>query len=77
MRTEDHFFVCLNYVHNNPVKHGYVKKWQDWPFSSVHWYLENKGRDWMLDLWLNHPVLSFGEEWDDFSSAAPPSPESP
>src|SRR5262249_5332660 len=48
MRSDRHFYTSLNYIHNNPVKHGYVIKWQHWPFSSVHWYLENKGRSWLL-----------------------------
>jgi len=65
MRSEAHYYTCLNYIHNNPVKHGYVQKWQDWPWSSVHWYLATKGREWMLDLWRSHPVLDFGAGWDD------------
>jgi putative transposase len=64
MRGEAHFFTTINYIHNNPVKHGYVRKWQEWPFSSVHWYLEVKGRDWMLDLWRDYPVLNYGDKWD-------------
>jgi len=39
MRSERHLYTTLNYIHNNPVKHGYVTKWTDWPFSSVRWYL--------------------------------------
>jgi putative transposase len=50
MRSERHFWTSLNYIHNNPVKHGYVKKWQYWPFSSVHWYLTTKGREWLVDV---------------------------
>jgi putative transposase len=65
MRSESHFFTSLNYVHNNPVKHGYVKRWQEWPFSSVHAYLETMGRDWLLDLWLRYPVLQYGKGWDE------------
>jgi putative transposase len=26
----------VNYIHNNPVKHGYVQRAEDWPFSSIH-----------------------------------------
>jgi putative transposase len=66
MRSDRHYFTSLNYIHNNPVKHGYVTKWQDWPFSSVHWYLENKGREWMLDLWRGYPVLKYGDGWDEY-----------
>jgi len=64
MRSEAHYGATLNYIHNNPVKHGYVKKWTDWPYSSVHWYLETKGRDWLLDLWRDYPVLNYGDKWD-------------
>jgi putative transposase len=65
MRSEAHFYTSINYIHKNPVKHGYVDKWQGWPFSSVHMYLERMGRDWLLDLWLRHPVLDYGKGWDD------------
>jgi putative transposase len=26
----------MDYIHFNPVKHGYVERAQDWPFSSFH-----------------------------------------
>jgi putative transposase len=66
MRCERHYYVSMNYIHNNPVKHGYVSKWQEWPYSSVHWYLESRGRDWLLDVWREYPVLSYGDKWDLF-----------
>ena len=58
--------ISSNYIHNNPVKHGYVEKWQHWPFSSAAWYLEHKGREWVLDLWREYPVLDYGKSWDVF-----------
>jgi putative transposase len=64
MRSESHFYTTLNYIHNNPVKHGCVAKWTEWPFSSVHWYLETRGREWMVDVWRSYPVLNYGEKWD-------------
>ena len=64
MRSERHYYATLNYIHNNPVKHGYVEKWTDWPYSSVHWYLETQGRNWMLDMWREYPVLNYGDTWD-------------
>ena len=65
MRSMRHFCTTLNYIHNSPVKHGYVKKWQEWPFSSVHWYLETKGRKWMVSLWEDYPLRDYGKGWDD------------
>jgi putative transposase len=29
----------LDYVHINPVKHGYVARASDWPYSSIHRYI--------------------------------------
>jgi putative transposase len=65
MRSEGHFWTSLNYVHHNPVKHGYVCKWQEWPYSSVHGYLETKGRDWLMELWREYPLRDYGKGWDD------------
>ena len=64
MRSEAHYHTTINYIHNNPVKHGYVEKWGDWPYSSFHWYLKEKGREWLLDLWRECPVLNYGDKWD-------------
>lgn len=37
---ENDFKSHFDYVHYNPVKHGYVKKCIDWPHSSFHRYVE-------------------------------------
>lgn len=29
----------IDYIHYNPVKHGYVKRPVDWPHSSIHRYI--------------------------------------
>ena len=34
-----------NYIHYNPVKHGYVKNVKDWKYSSFHKFVENKFYD--------------------------------
>ena len=31
----------LDYIHYNPVKHGYVNKARDWKYSSFHEYVKN------------------------------------
>ncbi|TEU14815.1 MAG: hypothetical protein E3J21_14815 [Anaerolineales bacterium] len=38
IRAEADLWARFNYVHNNPVKHGYVQQLEDWPFSSYHYY---------------------------------------
>jgi putative transposase len=30
----------LDYIHWNPIKHGYVKKPEDWPFSTFRAWVE-------------------------------------
>ncbi|TAL65365.1 MAG: transposase, partial [Legionella sp.] len=36
IRDENDYERHLNYIHYNPVKHGYVKNASDWPYSSIH-----------------------------------------
>jgi putative transposase len=64
MRSDRHYFTTLNYLHNNPVHHGYVTKWQDWPYSSCHLYLDTMGRDWLVGLWKEYPLRDYGRKWD-------------
>ena len=65
MRNDGHFWATMNYVHNNPVHHGYVAKWQDWPFSSATEYLAESGRPFVEEIWRKYPVLDYGKGWDD------------
>jgi putative transposase len=41
IRDDKDFEAHVNYVHINPVKHGYVARAIDWPHSSIHRYIEN------------------------------------
>ena len=36
IRDEKDYEAHMDYVHINPVKHGYVDKARDWPFSTFH-----------------------------------------
>jgi putative transposase len=65
IRSEGHFWAGLNYVHHNRVRHGYVKQWQDWPWSSALTYLNGIGRDEARRIWQHYPVLEFGAGWDE------------
>jgi putative transposase len=64
MKSERHFEAPLNYIHNNPVKHGYAKKWQDWPYSSARQYLAAVGKEEALRHWLEYPTDRYGAKWD-------------
>lgn len=39
LRDETDFARHMEYIHYNPVKHGYVGAPQEWPFSSFHRYV--------------------------------------
>lgn len=65
IRSPRHYYTTLNYIHYNPVKHGYVQSPYDWQWSSVYWYKEQNGRDWLRDIWREYPVRDFGKGWDD------------
>jgi putative transposase len=64
IRSDRHFWASVNYVHHNPVHHGYVDQWQDWLFSSAARYLEEFGRDKVLEIWRKYPILDYGKKWD-------------
>ncbi|MFL9826993.1 REP-associated tyrosine transposase [Rhodoplanes sp. SY1] len=46
IRDDDDLVRHVDYVHINPVKHGYVGRVRDWPYSSFHRYV----RDGLLPL---------------------------
>ena len=35
VRDEKEFYRIINYILQNPIKAGFVKEWQQWPFSFV------------------------------------------
>jgi putative transposase len=40
IRDEADFAAHMNYVHFNPVKHGWVERVADWPYSTFHRLVE-------------------------------------
>lgn len=44
-RDEKDYLIRLNYLLNNPVKHGYVTNLIDYPYSSFHATFKKLGRD--------------------------------
>ena len=66
IRDDAHYYRALNYIHYNPVKHGYVENTYDWQWSSLSLYYEDYGRDWLREQWNAHPPeKDFGRDWDD------------
>ena len=52
IRDDRDFEAHVNYVHINPVRHGYVARAVDWPHSTVHRYVQNGmlPANWACDL---------------------------
>ena len=64
MKSNRHFWASLNYIHNNAVHHGYVKKWQDWAYSSANNFMKKFGRERTLEIWNEYPILDYCKDWD-------------
>jgi hypothetical protein len=56
IRGAAHSTSTLNSIHWNPVEHGYVKRSDEWEWSSFNWYLREKGGDWLAEVWRNYPI---------------------
>ena len=46
IRSQEDFNRHLDYIHYNPVKHGYAKSPFEWEYSSIHDYLDYYPEDW-------------------------------
>jgi REP-associated tyrosine transposase len=51
IRDQKDFNRHVDYIHFNPVKHGYVNRAVDWPYSSLHRYVKEGilPVDWGID----------------------------
>ena len=67
IRNEAHLHTVFNYIHYNPVKHGYINDPYEWHWSSLFLYYEDKGREWLREHWKSYtPSTDFGKGWDGF-----------
>lgn len=64
IRNDRHFWATMNYINHNPVHHGYVQKWNDWPYSSALDYLNEVGKTEASRIWKDYPILDYGKSWD-------------
>ncbi|TAK94201.1 transposase, partial [Patescibacteria group bacterium] len=42
IRDDEDYQHHFDYIHYNPVKHGYVQQAMDWPYSSFHLWVKRK-----------------------------------
>ena len=61
IRDDRDYEKHVDYIHYNPVKHGYVSQAIDWPYSTIHDYVERGlvNRDWGCGEETDH--IDFGE----------------
>lgn len=52
MHNENQMAQVFNYIHYNPVKHGYVESPYDWVWSSLSLYEQDYGREWLRERWV-------------------------
>ena len=57
IKTENQFFSTLIYIHQNPQKHGYVERFQNWRFSSYPNYAEKDPGDLISSDLFSDPLI--------------------
>ncbi|NJN79903.1 MAG: transposase [Anaerolineales bacterium] len=62
IRSEKDFWTRFNYIHYNPVKHGYVDNPEDWEFSSYRFYLRGNGQTWLNETTNNFPIYDLFDD---------------
>lgn len=50
--NEDYLLTLVNYIHRNPIHHGFEKNYSDWKYSSFYAIVENKSSIVNRDLLL-------------------------
>jgi putative transposase len=65
IRSENDYWKHFNYIHHNPVKHNYVKRMEDYEFSSFNYYVKEKGYEWAMSVFEKYPVIDYVVDGDD------------
>lgn len=54
-RNERDYYIHLNYLYNNPIKHGLVTNLLEYPYSSFHSVLKKQGREALIKQFREYP----------------------
>jgi putative transposase len=65
VREEKDLWRRFNYIHHNPVKHGYCQNMEDFTFSSFTYYLKERGKAWLDDCFSTYPIVDFTLKEED------------
>lgn len=77
VKSENYLTTVINYIHQNPVKHGFTQHLEDWPHSSFHSIISKKptlltrkevidwfgGVDAYVDFHTQHTAMLL-EDWE-------------
>jgi len=66
IRDKNTFYKRINYIHHNPVKHGYVSKMKDYQFSSFNTYIKKYGQEFVEDMFRQYPIVDYTDKNDNF-----------
>lgn len=67
IRDQTDFNLHVDYIHINPVKHGYVDRAVDWPYSSIHKFIKAGIIDEFWGCFDSFDTKAFGEGTDNDS----------
>jgi len=65
IRGEADFFKHLNYIHQNPIKHGLTKDF-GYQFSSYDAWVTKRGRGYLDQAFEKYPIVDFKSFNDEF-----------
>ena len=59
IRDEKDYYKHFNYIHHNPIKHGYKKEMEGYKFSSYNEWVSKYGVEWMESCFKLYPITDF------------------
>ncbi|MEO0190583.1 MAG: hypothetical protein ABIL18_06340 [candidate division WOR-3 bacterium] len=65
IRSEKDLWMHFNYIHQNPIKHKYVDKMENYEFSSFNYWKKKKGIEWLETMFRDYPIIDFTIGCDD------------
>lgn len=65
IRDERDFFKHLNYIHQNPIKHGFSKDF-GYKFSSYDNWVRKRGKEYLDHAFEKYPIVDFKTGMDEF-----------
>jgi putative transposase len=65
IRSEKDFWTRFNYIHNNPIKHSYIKnldELESYKFSSYNQWIRKNSKEWIMSCFSQYPIIDFSTE---------------